>query len=372
MITHGAALNRWRLVLGKSAEASIPLPEGRLGRMDDALDFLYGREAVPDVRRDQEGSQDGSHPAVVRWLNEVRELFPRETAEILQRHALDRYQLTALLTDQEVLERMEPDEALLETILSLKGMMRGPVLDAARRIVERVVAQLTARMQQEIRRSTLGKLDRTSRSAVPSLRNLDVTRTIRKNLAHYDRENQRLILEQIYFSGRVRRHNPWHVVIAVDESGSMLPSIIHSAVMAGIFAKLPMLTTHLVIFDTAVVDLTDRMDDPVETLMSVQLGGGTHIAKAMAYCQNLITQPRRTIVVLVSDLCEGGSRQNLYRTCHDIVESGARLIALTALNERASPDYDRTTAQTLADLGAHVGAMTPEHLADFMAGIMRT
>ena len=161
------------------------------------------------------------------------------------------------------------------------------------------------------------------------------------------------------------------MIIAVDESGSMLPSIIHSAVMAGIFARLPMLTTHLVIFDTAVVDLTGRMDDPVETLMSVHLGGGTDIAKAVGYCKELITAPRRTIVVLVSDLCEGGSRQSLYRTCHDIVESGARLIALTALNEHSVPDYDRATAQTLADLGAHVGAMTPERLADFMAGIMR-
>ena len=371
MITHGAALNRWRLVLGKSAEPSIPLVDGQLARMDAALDFLYGRETGPDVRQDRDGGQGESQIVVARWLSEVRELFSQETAEILQRHALDRYQLTALLTDQEVLEKMEPDEALLETILSLKGMMKGPVLDAARRIVARVVAELTAKMQNEIRRSALGKLDRTSRSSVRTLRNLDIKRTIRKNLAHYDLENRRLVLEQLYFSGRVQRYNPWHVVIAVDESGSMLPSIIHAAVMAGIFAKLPMLTTHLMIFDTAVVDLTGRMDDPVETLMSVQLGGGTDIAKAMAYCKTLITAPRHTMVVLVSDLCEGGSRQDLYRICHDILEGGSRLIALTALNEHAVPDYDRSTAQTLADLGAYVGAMTPERLADFMAGIMK-
>ena len=371
MMTHGAALNRWRLVLGRSAEASIPLPDGRLARMDAALDFLYGREAGPDVHRDREGGQGESQVVIARWLSEVRELFPRETAEILQRHALDRYQLTALLTDREVLEKIEPDVALLETILSLKGMMKGPVLDAARRIVARVVAELTAKMQSELRRSALGKLDRGSRSAVRTLRNLDVKRTIRKNLVHYDLENRRLVPQQLYFSGRVQRHNPWHVVIAVDESGSMLPSIIHTAVMAGIFAKLPMLTTRLVIFDTAVVDLTDRMDDPVETLMSVQLGGGTDIAKAMAYCRERITVPRQTMVVLVSDLCEGGSRPDLYRTCRDILEGGSRLIALTALNEQAAPDYDRATAQTLADLGAHVGAMTPERLADFMAGIMK-
>lgn len=129
MSTHGAALNRWRLVLGKSVEGPLPLEDGRLVRMDDALDFLYGREAGPDVRRDPEGGHGESQPAVARWLSEVRGLFPQETAEILQRHALDRYHLTALLTDQEVLEQLEPDEALLEMVLSLKGMMKGPVHD---------------------------------------------------------------------------------------------------------------------------------------------------------------------------------------------------------------------------------------------------
>lgn len=371
MITHGAALNRWRLMLGKNAELSLPITDGRLARMDAALDFLYGRETRPDVHRERQSGQEESQPVVAHWLSEVRELFPQETVEILQRHALDRYHLTGLLTDPEVLEKMEPDEALLETILSLKDRMKGPVLDAARRIVALVAAELTAKLQNEIRCTALGKLDRTRRSAVRTLRNLDIKRTIRKNLVHYDRENRRLMLEQLYFNGRIQRCNPWHVVIAVDESASMLSSIIHSAVMSGIFAKLPMLTTHLVIFDTSVVDLTGRTDDPVETLMSVQLGGGTDITKAMIYCKELITVPRQTMVVLVSDLCEGGSRQDLCRVCHDILEGGSRLIALTALNEQAEPDYDRATAQSLADLGAFVGAMTPKQLADFMAGIMK-
>ena len=204
-----------------------------------------------------------------------------------------------------------------------------------------------------------------------SLRNLDVPRTIRKNLAHYDTQAQRLVLEQIYFNGRIKRYNPWRVVLAVDESGSMLSSVIHSAVMAGIFAKLPMLDTRLVIFDTSVVDLSGYVDDPVETLMSIQLGGGTDIAKALAYCEGLIFSPHRTMVVLVSDLCEGGPRKNLYGVCHDIIESGAKLIALTALDENAAPAYDRSVAEALAGMGAYVGAMTPAKLADFMANVMR-
>ena len=372
----GAALNRWRLVLGKNAQDQMPLEGGpKLARMDDALDFLYSREAGPDVRddipRERQGGSGASQLTVARWLSEVRQLFPQETAEVLQRHALDRYHLTELLTDREVLEKMEPNQALLETVLSLKHSMKGPVLDAARRIVQRVVAQLMERMRSEVQRSSLGKLDRSRSSRVRSIRNLDIRRTIRKNMAHYDRDNQRLVLEQVYFNGRVRRYNPWRVILAVDESGSMLPSVIHSAVMAGVFAGMPMLDTRLVIFDTAVVDLSDRVEDPVETLMSVQLGGGTDIAGALRYCESLITAPYRTMVVLVSDLCEGNTRQNLYGVCHDILESGAKLIALTALDANAAPAYDRATAEKLAALGAWVGAMTPARLADFMADVMR-
>lgn len=370
MLTDGAALNRWRLVLGKNAQQQISLAGSRLLRMDDALDFLYGRERGEDVR-DPQGGLGESQPTVAHWLSEVRTLFPQETAEILQRHALDRYQLTELLSDREVLERMEPNQALLETVLSLKHMMKGPVLDAARRIVQKVVAQLTEKMQKDIQRSALGKLDRSSRSNVRSLRNLDIKRTIRKNLAHYDTEARRLVLEQVYFNGRIKRYNPWRVVLAVDESGSMLSSVIHSAVMAGIFAKLPMLDTRLVIFDTSVVDLSGYVDDPVEALMSIQLGGGTDIANALTYCEALIVSPHRTVVVLVSDLCEGGPRKNLYGVCHDIIESGAKLIVLTALDENAAPAYDRSVAEALAGMGAYVGAMTPAKLADFMANVMR-
>ncbi|MBM6870593.1 VWA domain-containing protein [Pseudoflavonifractor phocaeensis] len=372
MVSDGAVLNRWRLVLGKNARQQLALDQARLVRMDEALDFLYGREGGEDVKeREPQGGHGESQLTVSRWLSEIRCLFPRETAEILQRHALDRYQLTELLTDREILERMEPNEALLETILSLKHLMKGPVLEAARGIVRRVAEELTRRMQSEVRRSALGKLDRGSRSRTPSLRNLDVRRTIWKNLSHYDLEKRRLMVERVYFNGRVKRYNPWRVILAVDESGSMLHSIIHSAVMAGIFARLPMLDTRLVIFDTAVVDLSGRVEDPVETLMSVQLGGGTDIAGALRYCESLIAFPHRTMVVLVSDLCEGNTRENLYGVCHDILESGAKLIALTALDETAAPAYDRTTAERLAGMGAYVGAMTPSRLADFMAGVMR-
>ncbi|MBD5396138.1 MAG: VWA domain-containing protein [Lachnospiraceae bacterium] len=336
--------------------------------LEEALDFLYSREQGEDVRR--EGGTGKSRLTAATWITRIRKLFPKETVEILERQALDHYGMKELLTDKEVLEKLELNQELLKTILQLKHLMKGDVLDAARRIVKKVADEIAEKLNHDIRRSLLGKIDKNSSSPIPSMRNLDIQKTIRKNLKNFDMENQRLMLEQVYFNSRTRKYSTWRVIIAVDESGSMLDSVIHSAVMAGIFAKLPMLDTKLVIFDTQVVDLSAHLEDPVATLMSIQLGGGTHIAGALQYCETLIENPHKTMVVLVSDLCEGGGVQGLLSVSRGIIESGAKLICLTALDMEANPVYDRYTAQKMADLGAHVGAMTPEALGDFMGKIM--
>lgn len=371
---HTSQINRWRLILGGYAKNQLDFGAGKAMEngiscmdLEEALDFLYNREQGEDVRQ---GSLDASHLTAVTWITKIRRLFPKETVEILERHALDRYGMTELLTDREVLEKLEPNQELLRTILQLKHLMKGDVLDTARRIVKKVAEEIAKKLNQDIRRSLLGKLDRNSEHPVRSIRNLDIQKTIRRNLRHYDRENGQIMLEEVYFHGRTRRYSQWRVVIAVDESGSMLDSVIHSAVMAGIFAKLPMLDTRLVIFDTQVVDLSGYLEDPVATLMGIQLGGGTYITGALQYCESLIENPHRTMVVLVSDLCEGGSTAALLGVSRGIIESGARLICLTALDMEANPVYDRRTAQQMADLGAHVGAMTPEMLGDFMGKIM--
>lgn len=373
-------LNRWRLILGGYSSEQLSFSEnGFLENgiscmdLEEVLDFLYDREQGDDVRKEEKSRKGGleeSHLTVAKWITRIRTLFPKETVEILERHALDNYGMTELLTDKEVLEKLEPNQELLKTILQLKHLMKGDVLDTARKIVKKVAEEIMEKLQQDIRRSLLGRVDKNSSSAIPSIRNLDIKKTIRKNLQHYNVENRQLMLEQVYFNSRVKQYSQYRVIIAVDESGSMLDSVIHSAVMAGIFARLPMLDTKLIIFDTQVVDLSDYLDDPVETLMSVQLGGGTYIAGALQYCEKLIENPHKTMVVLVSDLCEGGSVQGLLNVSHGIIESGAKLVCLTALDMEANPVYDKYMAQRLADLGAYVGAMTPEALGDFIGKVM--
>jgi Mg-chelatase subunit ChlD len=364
-------LERWRLVLGTPAAAMGRLGAEGLAR-DAALDWLYGRDGdleKRDVRRgDSRAGGDGeSTLTTVDWLNEITRLFPRETVERLQRDAIERYEITDIVTDPAVLERVEPNPALLRAVLQTKHLMNPEVLRLARRIVEAVVRDLMARMATEVRAAFTGTRARRP-SRWKQARDFDMTRTIRANLGHYRPSEQRLYIETPHFFSRSRKHvEQWQVILLVDQSGSMVDSVIHSAVTAACLWGLPGVRTHLIAFDTDVVDLTSDVDDPVELLMKVQLGGGTDIARAVRYGAGLIEQPRRAIVVLITDFYEGGSPGLLVRTVRELVEQGTRVLGLAALDQDASPSYDSAMAQRLADVGASVGAMTPGELAAFVA-----
>jgi Mg-chelatase subunit ChlD len=367
-------LERWRLVLGEPGDAALA---GRqLGAVatarDAALDWLYGRDEElgrRGVRRAgrRHGGDGPTTLTTVDWLDEITRLFPRETLERLQRDAVERYEIHDLVTDPAVLERIEPNQALLKAVLRTKHLMNPEVLRLARRIVEAVIRQLTERLATEVRAAFTGARARRP-SRFRQARNFDVRLTIKENLGHYRPEDKRLFIETPRFFSRTRRHlDQWQVILLVDQSGSMAGSVIHSAVTAACLWGLPGVRTHLVAFSTDVVDLTSDVDDPVELLMKVQLGGGTDIARAVGYAAQLVEQPRRAIVALITDFYEGGSEERLVRTVRGLVEQGTTVLGLAALDEEANPMYDRTVAQRLADVGASVGAMTPGELATFVA-----
>ncbi len=366
-------VERWRLVLGRYAAKSLGgegAGEGQ-ARMEAALDYLYGREYEGRGIRPElgPGSLDESMPTLVGWLAEVRELFPRETAEVVEKHAIDRYGLTELVTDPETLERLEPNEQLLKTLLALKGHMGDEVLAVARRIIEQVVDELRRRLELDVRRAMAGRLNQHRHSPVRIAANFDPRGTIRRNLKNYDPEGRRLVLERVLFFERNTRRLPWDVIVCVDQSGSMAGSVIHSAVMAGILAGLPAFRVRLVVFDTSVVDLSDAVDDPVEVLMRVQLGGGTDIARAVRYCAQLVENPDRTVLVLVTDFCEGGPPGELVRAVRSLAEARVTLLGLAALDGEANPFYDRQTAQRLADTGMEIAALTPSQLAGWLVAV---
>lgn len=378
MLDRDLALNRWRLVLGSMSDNSLSFSGSdreilSFEDMEQLLDYLYSHAQGDDVRgesiSDRSGGLGESQLTAAKWITKVRELFPKQTAEVLERHALDEFKMTELLTDKKVLEQMKPDMSLLKTVLQLKHLMKGEVLETAKKIARTVAEELSEKLAQNTRQALTGRLDRNSRSPVRSARNIDIHKTIRRNLKNYDKENESLVLKDVYFSSRVKKYNKKTVIIAVDESGSMLGSVIYSAVMAQVMSKLPFAEIKLVIFDTEIVDLSGMVEDPVEVMMSVQLGGGTDIGKALSYCESLIQTPSDTCVLCVTDLCEGGYSHILLNTAQNIMTSGAKLSFLTALDECANPVYDKNMGQLLADMGAFVGALTPDQLGDYIGRI---
>ncbi|MES9544074.1 VWA domain-containing protein [Actinomadura sp. NPDC000600] len=376
-------LERWRLVLGSPAGACMGGLGGAAAEQDAALDWLYGRD--PDLGRrgvrrgggscdgdparsdDRTGGDGPSKLTTVDWLDAVHRLFPKETIERLERDAVERYEIHAIVTDPAVLERIEPDEALLRAVLRTKHLMNPEVLALARKIVEAVVRQLMERLATEVRQAFHGTRTRRP-SRIRNSRNFDFHGTVRANLDHYRPDERRLYIENPRFVSRTRRHvEQWQMILLVDQSGSMVGSVVHAAVTAACLWGLPGLKTHLVAFDTSVVDLTSDVTDPAELLMKVQLGGGTDIARAVAYGAGLVENPRRSIVALITDFYEGGDQHRLVREVRRLVQQGTQVLGLAALDEEANPSYDRGMAQRLADEGAHVGAMTPGQLAEFVA-----
>ena len=376
-------LQRWRLILGAAAENSLTLgSSGKGSRQDAALDWLYGRDEdlrgrgirkgpglgrPGDRSADRDGGDGPSALTAVDWLDEIHQLFPRTTVERLERDAVERYGINEIVTDPDVLERVEPSASLLRAVLRTKHLMNPRVLTLARRIVDTVVRDLLRRLQPEVQAAFHG-----TRSQRPSrfkqARDFDFRGTVKANLRHYQPEQRRILIEQPRFHSRTRRNlRQWQLILVVDQSGSMVGSVIHSAVTAACLWSLPGLKTHLIAFDTSVVDLTQDVTDPVELLMKVQLGGGTDIAKAVAYAQGLVENPRRSIVAVISDFYEGGDPFRLVRSVRSLVNQGTTVLALAALDEDAHPAYDRALAQQLANEGAHVGAMTPGELAAFVA-----
>ncbi|MFD0292650.1 VWA domain-containing protein [Streptomyces sp. NPDC127061] len=369
-----AGLERWRLVLGAAAERHTGQPGPADAGRDAALDWLYGRDPEltrRGVRRSgstpRTGGDGPSAVTAVDWLDDIHRLFPKETVERLERDAVEKYGIQEIVTDPAVLERVEPSQTLLRAVLRTKHLMNPQVLRLARRIVESVVRRLMARLQPEIRRAFHGTRSRRP-SRVPLARDFDFRQTVKANLAHYQPDERRLLIERAHFHSRTRRHvTQWQLILLVDQSGSMAGSVIHSAVTAACLWGLPGLKTHLVAFDTQVVDLTSDVTDPVELLMRVQLGGGTDIARAVEYGAGLVENPRRTVVALITDFYEGGDPYRLVRAVRGLVEQGSTVLGLAALDEEADPDYDRVTAGKLAAAGAHIGAMTPGRLAEFVA-----
>jgi len=367
-------LRRWRLVLGGEAEGSrggagngegegigISLDGNDLG-MDRALEALYDSE--------RSGGLGASSPKVARWLGDIRNYFPSSIVRVMQKDALERLNLTQMLLEPEMLEQVDADVHLVSTLLSLSKVIPEKTKDTARQVVRKVVEEMERKLSNPMLQAVKGSLNRATRTYRPRPNEINWDRTIRANLKNYLPERRTIIAERLVGHGR-KRSSLRDIVLCVDQSGSMATSVVYSGIFGAVLASIRAVSTRMIVFDTAVVDLTDDLQDPVDLLFGTQLGGGTDINRALAYCQQVITRPAQTILVLITDLYEGGNAQEMLRRAAELVSSGVQVVCLLALSDNGTPSFDQHNAAALAGLGVPCFSCTPDLFPDMMAAAIQ-
>jgi hypothetical protein len=373
---------RWRLLLGKTADEGLrqlscrgELLDAEQANLDEALGQIY--ESSPakgagDGSPKKRGAGLGSSaPRLAKWLGDIRGYFSKDVVAVIQRDAIEKKGIKQLLSEPETLGQVTPNIELVGTLMALKNMIPERTRETARAVVRAVVEDIQKRLRGAIEQAVRGALDRSRHSPIQSLPNLDWARTLRRNLKNYDRQRQVVVPESFHFFARQHRRREWNVIVAMDQSGSMADSVVYGGVMSAIFASLPSLETHVVAFDTEVVDLTEKCQDPVELLFGVQLGGGTDINRAVGYCQELVHQPRKTLFLLITDLCEGGNSRELVRRLEELVTAGVRAVCLLALSDSGIPAHDDNLARRLSDIGVPCFGCTPAMLPALLEGALK-
>ncbi len=377
---------RWRLILGKRVEDQMSgqrcaggaggQGEATLSRemaeMDGALGAIYDLEESQPEEKKQRGAGLGAGKLKVStWLGDIRKYFESDVVAVIQQDAIDKKGWKQLLFEKESLEQVTPSVELVGTLMSLKGLIPDETKETARQVIRAVVDEIKKRMQAEIERAVRGALDRSRHQPIASLPNMDWKRTIGRNLKNYLPEKRTIVPDRFFFYARQQRRKEWNVIVCMDQSGSMADSVVYGSVMGSIFASLPALETHVVAFDTEVVDLTAQLQDPVDLLFGIQLGGGTDINRAVGYCQGFITSPPRTLFILLTDLYEGGNQGSLVRRLEEMAASGVRAMCLLALSDSGVPSYDQNLAKKLAAVGVPCFACTPNVLPQMLEAVLK-
>mgnify|MGYP001470848202 CR=1 FL=1 len=359
MIDAEQRLRRWRMILGGNQADGIgcELTADDI-RIDNALEALYDS--------DRRGGLGSSCPSIPRWLGDIRNYFPKSVVQVLQRDAFERLDMARMLTEPEMLEAIEPDVHLVANLLALRGIIPAKTKETARLVVRKVVEELQQKLSNPMRQAIMGALHRATVNRRPRHKEIDWGRTIRMNLKHYQPDYKTVIPVNRIGYGR-KRSALRQIVLCIDQSGSMATSIVYSGIFGAVMASIPSVRTKLVVFDTAVVDLSEALDDPVELLFSTRLGGGTDINRAVGYCQSLITNPTDTIFILISDLYEGRMENEFLKRAATLVTSGVQFITLLALSDEGAPCFDHNIAAKLSAMSIPSFACTPQLFPDLMA-----
>jgi len=355
-------LRKWRLILGGQQNDGTGFSlSGMDLQMDKVMEALYDN--------DRKGGLGPSSPNVSRWLGDIRSFFPNTVVQVMQKDALKRLNLTQMLFEKEMLENVEADVHLVATLMTLSRVIPDKTKDTARQVVRKVVDELMKKLANPTQQAIVGSINRSAKNRRPRHNEINWHATIQKNLKHYQPDYKTIIPETRIGYGR-KRTSLKDVVLCLDQSGSMGTSVVYSGIFGSVMASIPAIKTKMVVFDTAVADLTEELTDPVELLFGVQLGGGTDINAALTYCKQIITRPLDTVLVLITDLYEGGDQEGMRKRATELVAAGVQFIVLLALNDDGAPMYDHGNAQFLSNLGVPVFACSPDKFPDLMAAAL--
>jgi hypothetical protein len=366
LFTEQERQRRWRLILGGGSAEGIGCPLNKSdSRMDQTLAALYNQS------ESRKGDLGASAPRVARWLGDIREYFPTSVVRVMQKDALKRFDPKVMLLQPEMLDVLEADVHLVADLVSLSSVMPERTKDTARQVVSKVVDELMKKLTLPMQQAIRGSLNRAIRNNRPRHTEIDWNRTIRANLKHYQPDYKTIIPERLIGFGHKQKRTLQDIVLCVDQSGSMATSVVYASIFAAVLASIPAVRTQLVVFDTSIVDLTEQLSDPVEVLFGTQLGGGTDINRAVAYCDKRIERPQQTTFILITDLYEGGDEKNLIKRVAHSVQAGIQFITLLALNDDGAPCFDHKLAHTFASLGIPTFACTPQQFPELMAAALQ-
>ncbi len=372
-------VKRWRLILGASSQeklgnccSDMELSSEQM-EMDQALAAIYDEtEGSTESRGKRGAGLGGSAPRLAKWLGDIRTYFKEDVVCIIQQDAIEKKGLKQLLFEPETLKTIQPNVQLVGTLMSLGGQIPERTKETARMVVQAVVDEIKLQLEQQIRQAIMGAINRRQHTPLPSANSIDWKWTIGRNLKNFQPDLGTIVPERVYFYSRAERTNSWTVIVDMDQSGSMADSVVYGAIMGSIFASLPALKTHVIAFDTEVVDLTEKCgDDPVNMLFGVQLGGGTDINKSVAYCQKFIEDPARTLFIMITDLYEGGNQAQLVRRLEEMVGNGVKCICLLALADHGKPMFDESLAKKLASIGIPCFACNPSRMPELLDKALR-
>lgn len=366
-------MKRWRLILGEETaqqfdnmNQGVPLDLNQeQSLMDQALAAIYDNSHRSEFGN---AGKSASSPKISKWLGDIRSLFDKELVTIVQTDAIERCGLKQLIFEPEMLENLEPDINLASTILMLKDQVPKRSKESVRLFIGKIVEEMNRLLESDIKRCVTAALNKRQHSPIPSAQALDFKATIQRNLKNYNTQLNMIIPEHFYFFDRstTSSANKYTVIVDIDQSGSMGESVIYSSVMSCILASMSSIKTRIVAFDTNIVDLTEKSDDPIDLLFGIQLGGGTDINKSVAYCEQFVENPAKTLLFLVTDLYEGGNQAALLRRLEELKGAGVTVICLLAIADGGRPYYNSSIADRVSKMGIPCFACNPQMLPNLL------